>query len=472
MFNRFKSAVIGAVSGLEANGSAVDGTHYNKSTLAPKFPYGRPHFLGLGDDEVQMSADHKLRPIIHPSKSLPHDTGYAECVNAGKSRWNEDQAVYRQGVLSKISHNDAGDIQKFAIPYTYYGIFDGHAGVGAALCAANQLHHIVHEKLVDAQDDIWIDFKERNLPTSKPMDLLIIGALESAFKEMDQLLLEDRNKYQAAGGCTALVALFILGKLYVANAGDSRAIICKDDTYFPMSMDFTPENERDRIRRLAQEQPSLLGKEFTAKEYIGQPKSCDLGKTIMYRDAYMKGWAYKTLQSDDLKVSVITGQGKRSRVMGTIGVTRGFGDHDLRAIYQKMPIKPFLSSHPEVQVHKLSATAGNEVLIMGTDGLWDVVAGSKAAEIVSKSINAFEDKKYVSAATCLVGYARGSLTNSWQLKGGKPASCDDISVFVIPLLPYKLDYQVLLSQYAAKGATDSNTSTTKNNNSDIQSDGN
>lgn len=34
--------------------------------------------------------------------------------------------------------------------------------------------------------------------------------------------------------------------------------------------------------------------------------------------------------------------------MNTIGVTRGFGDHDLRAINSKIPIKPFLSAHPEV----------------------------------------------------------------------------------------------------------------------------
>ncbi|KAL1493204.1 hypothetical protein ABEB36_011303 [Hypothenemus hampei] len=457
MFNRLRSAVIEAVSGLEATNGTVENGHHNKSNLAPKFPYGRPHFLGLGDDEVQMSADHKLRPIIHPSKPLPHNTGYAECVNAGKSRWNEDQAVYRQGVLSKIIPTEQGNVQKFSIPYTYYGIFDGHAGVGAALCASYQLHHIIHEKLVDAQDDIWINITEKHSPTTKPRDLLIIGALESAFREMDQLLLEDRNKYQAAGGCTALVALFILGKLYVANAGDSRAIICREQNFFPMSMDFTPENERDRIRRLAQEQPALLGKEFTCHEYLEQPKSSDLGKTVMFRDAYMKGWAYKTLQLDDLKVSIITGHGKRSRVMGTIGVTRGFGDHDLTAVYQKLPIKPFLSSHPEVQVYSLSDAIENEVLLMGTDGLWDVLDGSKAAEIVSKSLNEFEDKKYVSAATCLVGFARGSLNNSlrslsntWQLKEGKMASCDDISVFVIPLLPYKLEYENFIKKCEVK----------------------
>jgi protein phosphatase 1H len=76
---------------------------------------------------------------------------------------------------------------------------------------------------------------------------------------MDQVIAEDRTKYQAAGGCTALVALFILDKLFVANAGDSRAIICNENKFSQMSMDFTPENERDRIRRLAAEQPNLLG---------------------------------------------------------------------------------------------------------------------------------------------------------------------------------------------------------------------
>lgn len=79
--------------------------------------------------------------------------------------------------------------------------------------------------------------------------------------------------------------------------------------------------------------------------------------------------------------------------MGTIGVTRGFGDHDLLAIYQKTPIKPFLSSNPEVQIRKIDSTDEKEVLVMGTDGLWDVVDGKKAVDVVSKSINAFMEKE-------------------------------------------------------------------------------
>ena len=54
------------------------------------------------------------------------------------------------------------------------------------------------------------------------LDSLITGALESAFWEMDFLIASDKTQYRMYGGCTAIASLFILGKLYVANAGDSR----------------------------------------------------------------------------------------------------------------------------------------------------------------------------------------------------------------------------------------------------------
>lgn len=219
MLSRFKNAVIGAVSSAEVNGIHPGVESQSRVNLPPKFPYNRPHFLSLEDDEVQMSADHRLRPIIHPSEPLPHNSGYAECINAGKSRWNEDQAVYSLGILTKMDQTEEGTKKQISIPYTYYGMFDGHAGVGAALCAANQLHHILHvrlvcfngrfingsilqEKLVDAQDDIWTDFvKKRNASQSR--DLLITGALEAAFKEMVRCLIvcfccDDCNNVQGS----------------------------------------------------------------------------------------------------------------------------------------------------------------------------------------------------------------------------------------------------------------------------------
>lgn len=137
--------------------------------------------------------------------------------------------------------------------------------------------------------------------------------------------------------------------------------------------------------------------------------------------------------------------------MGTIGVTRGFGDHDLRAVYQRVPIKPFLSPHPEVLMHSLQETEESSVLVIATDGLWDVIGTSTAAEIVQKYMGIFSKKQcYVSAATCLVGSARGLLKeNSWQLNSSRPASVDDISVFVIPLLPYRVEYEKWANKYLA-----------------------
>lgn len=83
---------------------------------------------------------------------------------------------------------------------------------------------------------------------------------------------------------------------------------------------------------------------------------------------------------------MVYGEGKRSRLLATIGVTRGFGDHDLRAQSQNGPIyiKPFLSPEPEVRVLDIeNETIGeSDVLVMATDGLWDVVTNERVAEVV------------------------------------------------------------------------------------------
>ena len=63
----------------------------------------------------------------------------------------------------------------------------------------------------------------------------------------------------------------------------------------------------------------------------------------------MTGWAYKVVQETDMKFPMVFGEGKRSRLLATIGVTRGFGDHDLRAQASgTVYIKPFLTPQPEV----------------------------------------------------------------------------------------------------------------------------
>ncbi|XP_046986465.1 protein phosphatase 1H isoform X1 [Schistocerca americana] len=471
MFNKLKIAVFNAVSG---TGDIDQGAQLGIADKGPdfekplKFKYKRPFFLSFtSDEEVQVSADHHSRPIIVPrdTSRLPWHSGYAEAVNAGKSTWNEDQAflerreLRRAGESSKaLGTSSIGN--EMSLPYVYFALFDGHAGFGASVAAANQLHHLLYGRLMDVVEQLlprledivepgkrggiamWVPDKEAD------KEMLIKGALELAFHDMDQMILEDKKKYRMKGGCTALVALFILGKLFVANAGDSRAVLAKNRTVIPMSHDFTPESERARVRHLAALKPELLGNEFTRLDYIRRPTVHDLGKKILYRDAFMNGWAYKIVTRDDLKYPVVVGEGKRSRVLGTIGVTRGFGDHDLRAVVADVPVKPFLSSQPEIEVFDIEEEDITEwdVLIMGTDGLWDVTSNESAIEIVQKNLTHFrEDQRakygYTSAAQDLIMQSRGKhVGDNWRTHEGRAGSIDDISVFVIPLLPYKKEY--------------------------------
>lgn len=501
MLNKIKKSVMTVVGpnipGLQdvpTNGHIQGSGSSSRSSKPDKFTYSRPAFLQLMTyDELKASADHNVRPIIVPRdvSVMPWFTGYAECVNSGKSEWNEDQAAFHSQLLSHPNHPD--------VPYTYFGMFDGHAGYGAALAAANQFHYILHEKLVDViemlmpqKDNNSLDFSHSldRIPSASlfqrkvTQDEVIIGALESAFVEMDAVIAEDRPKYKNAGGCTAIVSLFILGKMFVANAGDSRAVLCqrvskerltqfpnrsilsqsnsethgtedKEAHVFPVpySHDHTPDTERPRLMTAAKLNPSFLGNDYIAMEYVKRPMVKDLGSRTLYRQGNMRGWAYKTLTREDLKMPIVTGEGKRSRLLGTIGVTRGFGDHDLRALGSGIFIKPFLSCHPDVTVRDLSKVItdeGNEdgdfgLLVMATDGLWDVADIDSVSQTVFNTLNKnrTEKHRYTMVAQELVAKSRGKINESghWRLADSKAAATvDDISVLVIPVYQYYKEY--------------------------------
>jgi len=647
----------------------------NKTDRTPSGPplkhaYGRPQFLQLNsEDEIMVTADHAIRPIIVPRDQckLPWNSGYAECINAGKSLRNEDQAAVHRGLLRTVFHPDdvsmkvaemmpiipgsfssrppmtsstscpslslsqpgsahtvngtqtaieepivngveaeegsipqtpkpnplsadglmsptepfplrevmqspspqhhshpststsshslsssmnpfqrsthhdsfTGFIEE-SLPYTYFGIFDGHAGSAVAVAASLTLHKIIHDKLTNVADllvtfglkhnevngtcspvtntiqeedegdttngvttvfdSMSVNHSSSSQP-SKPkslvinhdkhlsketrvsflmfqppapekhvtIDSLIVGALESAFWEMDHLIGQDKRHYKMPGGCTVLVSLFILGKVYVANAGDSRCIMSRmnkdgSNIITPMSFDFTPESERERVKYLGLLKPELLGSEFTHLEYIRRPGRRDLGKKILYRDAFMTGWAYKTVTTEDLKFPLVFGDGKRSRVLATIGVTRGFGDHELKAQMSNVDIKPFLTPQPEVKVFDIDGCqedlSDSDVLIMGTDGLWDVTSNEFAVETVISSLKQFPvinteseletsmnrmtQYRYISAAQDLVMSSRGKQREKgkgWKTTDNRVATIDDISVYVIPLKGYQDEYR-------------------------------
>uniref|UniRef100_A0A669BGG1 Protein phosphatase, Mg2+/Mn2+ dependent, 1J n=1 Tax=Oreochromis niloticus TaxID=8128 RepID=A0A669BGG1_ORENI len=449
--------------------------------LPPRFPYGRPDFLDLTPELLQYSTEHASRPVLTLKRGsrLPWQTGYAEAINAGKSMLNEDQASCEKVFVKKPSgkHRNSTllDQNGVRIPLHFWGIFDGHAGSGAAIMASKLLHHLIRDRLgeichllenpssappiclakngspyqaeakkggaqepedPDAVSDASVRFYMEKVVS---LESLVMGVIETAFKQMDDLIEKEKSSYAISGGCCALAAIHLMGKLYVANAGDSRAIIIRNNEVIPMTNEFTPESERQRLQYLGFLRPELLGNEFTHIEFPRRIQHSELGKKMLYRDHTMTGWAYKTIVEDDLKFPLIYGEGKKARVMATIGVTRGLGDHDLKVYNSNIYIKPFLSCVPEVKVYNMDEHkhGPDDVLVMGTDGLWDVTTDKEVADAITAYLSCCDPSdpmRYTLAAQDLLMRSRGVLKErGWRLPNDRLGSGDDITVFVIPL---------------------------------------
>ncbi|XP_037098873.1 protein phosphatase 1H-like isoform X1 [Syngnathus acus] len=432
----------------------------------------------------------RRRPMSYCPPSTPSKTPTAK-------RRNSLPNGEGPGLYLEHKHAEHGDgettlpFQDEGLVFHYWALFDGHAGSGAAVVASRLLqHHIacqlqsvmeILHNLASLPPTILGEEPDGNpylqgttpgpnqrsltraaslrgaagapsSPSNTPPpprffaekkiqhESLVIGAMENAFKEMDAQIEREKQGYNITGGCTALTVVYMLGKLYVGNAGDSRAIIIRNNEIVPMSTEFTPESERQRLQFLGFMQPQLLGNEFTHLEFPRRVQRKEVGKRMLYRDFTMNGWAYKTIEDEDLKFPLIYGEGKKARVLATIGVTRGLGDHDLKVHDSNIYIKPFLSCLPEVKVYNLTQYehGADDVLVMGTDGLWDVLSNQEVAEAVSTFLaNCDPDDlhRYTMAAQDLVMRARGVLRDrGWRITNERLGSGDDISVFIIPLM--------------------------------------
>ena len=408
--------------GLEAVPHVSERNRAGQTSLPLKYEFSRPFFLELTKEQFDASKDHGQRIVLTPNNRsrMPWSAGYAETINSGKSIYvNEDQASI---TVTSLTVSDPDKDTPTEIPYTMFGIFDGHAGTGAAVMAVHTLHKHVKEKLnsvkhfliqeeaeVIAEDDPGLGCITEPIPK----ELLVAGSLEEAFVEMDEQIRAERSTYLIKGGCTAIVALFLQNKLYIANAGDCRAILLLNNfkDLHPLSIDFTPETDRQRLQRLAYLQPQLLGKYFGRLEYQRRLRKKDIGQRVLYRDRHMQGWSYRTISEEDVnQVPMIIGHGKRARLMATIGTTRGFGDHDLEAPGGQF-IKPLLTCVPEVRVWDLEKGCHkvDDILIIASDGLWERLTNEEVQECtlnVASCHSTIDDDFYTTLARELVTAAR------------------------------------------------------------------
>lgn len=74
-------------------------------------------------------------------------------------------------------------------------------------------------------------------------------AIRNAYRSTDKFILENSTRL-GPGGSTAVTAIVIDGKdLWIANIGDSRAVVCERGSANQLTVDHEPSNERKRIEK-------------------------------------------------------------------------------------------------------------------------------------------------------------------------------------------------------------------------------
>ncbi|XP_071684335.1 protein kinase and PP2C-like domain-containing protein isoform X4 [Lolium perenne] len=116
-----------------------------------------------------------------------------------------------------------------------FGIFDGHRGAAAA------------EFSVRAVPGFLKQFGH-----TSPTDTLVEAFMKSDTAFREELIIHQKSKRIIQKdwhpGCTAVTALIVRNKLFVANAGDCRAILSRAGKPFPMTRDHVASCAKERER--------------------------------------------------------------------------------------------------------------------------------------------------------------------------------------------------------------------------------
>jgi len=233
--------------------------------------------------------------------SAVKEAGVCANKNAKYRRKMEDEHVL-EDQLGGLSHQ------------AYFGVYDGHGGQTCAAFCKNRLHLIVQELLAGLSDD--------DLTNAEKMNQVFTTAYLKTDEEM-------KPSIPAAGACIVTSVIRTVKDhryLYVANAGDSRAVLSRGGAAVRLTHDHKPSDETEKQRIL------------------------------------------------DLKGFI----DKDQRVNGLIAVSRALGDH-----HMKGPGKDFILATPYFQLIEL--TPEDDYLILACDGIWDTVEDQAAVDLIRNS---------------------------------------------------------------------------------------
>jgi serine/threonine protein phosphatase PrpC len=124
--------------------------------------------------------------------------------------------------------------------HLFVGVFDGHAGAGAAKFAAE---HMIKFLLATAE---WKEYVEGNCENVA----LLGNALVNTFINLDEKMRghQDNTSGLDTSGCTSVTAIITPKYIICANAGDSRCVLGTGGVAKAMSEDHKPHSVDEKRR--------------------------------------------------------------------------------------------------------------------------------------------------------------------------------------------------------------------------------
>lgn len=259
----------------------------------------------------------------------------------------EDQSQIESGSLSLL---DSG-------PYgTFVGVYDGHGGPETSRFVNDNLFQNL-KRFTSEQQSMSVDVIRKAFQATEEGFLSIVS---KQFLTKPQL---------AAVGSCCLVGVICGGTLYIANLGDSRAV----------------------LGRVVKATGEVLAVQLSAEHNA----SIESVRQELH-----------SLHPDDPQIVVL--KHNVWRVKGLIQISRSIGDVYLKkAEFNREPLyakfrlrepfrRPILSADPAISVHELQPH--DQFLIFASDGLWEHLSNQEAVNIVQNHPHSGSAKRLVKAA--------------------------------------------------------------------------
>ena len=175
-----------------------------------------------------------------------------------------------------------------------------------------------------------------------------------------------------SAGCTAVVALIADGQLIVANAGDSRCVLCRSGEASALSRDHKPTDPDEHAR-----------------------------------------------------IAAAGGFVTEGRVNGSLNLSRALGDMEYKQRRDLPAEAQAVTALPEILATEIHDC--DEFIILACDGIWDVMTNQQAVDFVRDRL-----RKGVSLAQICEQACDHCLAPSTE---GSGVGCDNMSIVVVQLKP-------------------------------------